>query len=50
MNMKELCLSGNCTSNESHQRFRVYQLILSAGKVIPFAFKRIDALYKADYK
>lgn len=50
MNMKEVCLSGNCTSNETHQRFRVYQLILSTVKIIPFAFKGIDALYKADYK
>lgn len=32
------------------QRFRIYQLDSSSGKVISFAFKGVQALYEADYK
>lgn len=33
-----------------HQKFRVYQLNLSGTKVIPFAFKGMDALTKAGFQ
>ena len=33
-----------------HQRYRVYQLILSGAKTIPFAFRGIDQLHKAGYQ
>ena len=32
------------------QRYRVYQLILSGAKTIPFAFRGIDHLHKAGYQ
>lgn len=32
------------------QRYRIYQLKITEGKVIPFAFKGIDALVKAGYQ
>ena len=32
------------------QRYRVYQLILSGAKTIPFAFRGIDQLHKAGYQ
>ena len=32
-----------------HQHFRIYQLDLDGGRVIPFAFSGLDALHKAGY-
>ena len=32
------------------QRYRIYQLDLSAGQVIPYAFKGVQALYEASYQ
>lgn len=37
-------------SQRQIQQFRIYQLDFSAGQIIPFAFKGLKALYKAEYK
>ena len=38
------------TAAQRRQQFRVYQLMLSDGAVIPFAFRGIDRLHKAGYQ
>lgn len=43
-------LEGLLISQRKSQHFRIYQLDLSTGQVIPFAFKGIQALQAAEYQ